>query len=71
MPTYQQILVALPKCDKTELCNIVRRYANVVLENGGVLRGVDNHGLRMLPERSKRYVPPSIIFIVHQLIYFD
>ncbi len=54
MPLYQHILVTLPKYPKEQLTALFRRYARVVTEHGGVLRGVENQGIRMLPERAKR-----------------
>lgn len=54
MPLYQHVLVALPKYPKEALTDLFRRYTKVVLDNGGVLRGIENHGIRMLPERARR-----------------
>lgn len=56
MPLYQQIIVALPKYEKEGLVGIFRRHSQLVLDSGGVVRGVENHGIRQLPERAKRLV---------------
>ncbi|CAM9224712.1 unnamed protein product, partial [Pylaiella littoralis] len=46
-----QIVTLRPRTNPTDLTNIFRRAAAVVLEEGGVVRSVVNHGIRVLPYR--------------------
>lgn len=55
MPLYSQLIVALPGCSKEALVTMCRRHAKLILDNGGVVRGIENHGVRPLPARAKRY----------------
>lgn len=55
MPLYSQLIVALPGCSKESLVTMCRRHAKLILDNGGVVRGIENHGVRPLPARAKRY----------------
>eukprot|EP00388_Colpodella_angusta_P032136 GDKK01025588.1.p1 GENE.GDKK01025588.1~~GDKK01025588.1.p1 ORF type:complete len:131 (+),score=23.62 GDKK01025588.1:77-469(+) len=54
MPLYQQILMMLPKAPKDKMVKILQQQAKIVLESGGNYRGVENHGIRPLPERTRR-----------------
>ncbi|CBN74627.1 conserved unknown protein [Ectocarpus siliculosus] len=51
MVFYQQIVTLRPRTNPTDLTNIFRRAAAVILEEGGVVRSVANHGVRVLPYR--------------------
>ena len=54
MPLYQQIILALPKHPKSGLVDLCKRHSKLIISNGGVLRGIENHGIRSLPEKAKR-----------------
>mmetsp|Transcript_26590 Transcript_26590/g.26840 ORF Transcript_26590/g.26840 Transcript_26590/m.26840 type:complete len:129 (+) Transcript_26590:205-591(+) len=54
MPLYQQIIVTIPSFGKEGLVSLFRRHAKAVLDNGGVVRGIEHHGVRPLPERARR-----------------
>lgn len=54
MPLYQQIILTLPKLPKEALVNIFRKHTKTVLDNKGNVRGIENHGVRALPERTRR-----------------
>ena len=54
MPLYQHIVVALPSLSKAGLVDIFKRYSNTVLSSGGVVRGIEHHGIRPLAERARR-----------------
>jgi ribosomal protein S6 len=56
MPLYQQIIITLPKVTKEALVGLFKRHSNTVLENKGNLRAIENHGIRPLPERTRRFV---------------
>lgn len=56
MVLYQQIIVALPKVPKEGLVALCRKHCKVILDSGGNVRGVENHGIRQLAERAKRFV---------------
>jgi len=54
MPLYHQVIVALPKYSKEGLVGLFKKHSRTVLENGGVVRGIEHHGIRPLPERARR-----------------
>lgn len=54
MPLYHQIIVALPKYSKEGLVALFRKHTKTILDNGGVVRGIEHHGIRPLPERARR-----------------
>jgi len=54
MPFYQQVIVTMPKYPKDLLVTLFRKHAKTVLDNGGVIRGIENHGIRPLLERATR-----------------
>jgi ribosomal protein S6 len=54
MPLYHQIIVTLPKYPKDGLVQLFKRHTKMILDNGGVVRGVEHHGIRPLPERARR-----------------
>jgi ribosomal protein S6 len=54
MPLYQQIVVALPKFPNQALVEVFKKYSGIILSNGGVIRGIENHGIRPLAEQAKR-----------------
>lgn len=56
MPLYSQLIIALPGLPKPDLVALCRNHAKLVLEFGGVVRGIENHGVRPLPASAKRFV---------------
>lgn len=54
MPLYQQLIVALPKYPAQGLVEMFKKYSNIILSSGGVIRGIENHGIRPLAEQAKR-----------------
>ena len=56
MPLYQHIVVAFPKFKRSALVELFQRMTAVVIKEGGVVRGIENHGIRPLAEKAKRYV---------------
>lgn len=59
MPLYHQILLINPAKSPTLVAEMFRRYARFVIAEGGVLRGIENHGVRVLPARTSRYTDNS------------
>jgi ribosomal protein S6 len=59
MPLYQHIILTLPKASKETLATLMKKYAEIVFAANGVIRGIENHGIRSLPERARRY---SLLF---------
>eukprot|EP01038_Epipyxis_sp_PR26KG_P009582 gene9582-12906_t len=60
MPLYQHIVLTLPKYSAEGLADAFKRYARVIMGNNGVLRGIENNGVRPLQERAKRkYATPD------------
>jgi hypothetical protein len=55
MPLYQQIIVALPRSKAPALTELFKKYTQTLTNNGGIVRGIENHGIRPLPEKAKRY----------------
>ena len=56
MPLYEQIIVTMPKAPAAGLVELFKRYTKTLISNGGNVRGIENHGIRPLPEQAKRYV---------------
>lgn len=56
MVLYQQIVYAVPKLPSSVLAIMFRRHAETVIANGGVVRMVENQGLRPLQARATKYV---------------
>jgi hypothetical protein len=54
MPHYRQIIMCLPEYKIDGLVTVFRRHAQLILERGGCVRAIENHGLRDLPERTIR-----------------
>eukprot|EP01039_Chlorochromonas_danica_P011117 gene11117-12385_t len=54
MPLYHQIILTSPKKAAPVLTDLFRKYARIVIGQGGVVRSIENHGVRALPERAKR-----------------
>jgi len=54
MPLYHQIIVTLPKYSREGLVGLFKKHTRTVLDNGGVVRGIEHHGIRPLPERARR-----------------
>lgn len=46
-----QIVTLRPRTNPSDLTAIFRRAATVILQEGGVVRSVANHGIRVLPYR--------------------
>lgn len=65
MPLYSQLIIALPGIPKPDLVALCRTHAKLVIDFGGVVRGIENHGVRPLPARAKRLVQ------IHQPISVD
>jgi ribosomal protein S6 len=53
MPTYQQIIMTIPKCSGEYLVKLMRNHAKTIMENGGNVRGIENHGIKPLAERTR------------------
>ena len=56
MPLYQHTIVLLPKYAPEKLAKVFQRHAKAVVQFGGNIRGIENHGVRCLPEKTKRCV---------------
>ena len=54
MPLYQQIIVTLPKLPKENLVQLFRKHTKLIQDHGGVVRGLENNGVRPLPEKAKK-----------------
>ena len=59
MPLYQQIIATMPKYPADKLVSLFQSHAKVILEHKGIVRGIEHHGIRPLPEQGRR----SIYFI--------
>jgi ribosomal protein S6 len=57
MPLYQHVILTLPKASKKSLAALFNRYADVVFSLNGTIRGIENHGVRNLAERTRRQYP--------------
>jgi ribosomal protein S6 len=57
MPLYQQIILCLPGYGKTGLVDLFRKHARIVQKTGGIVRAIENNGVRPLPERARRAFP--------------
>jgi len=44
----------MPQFTKTPLVSLFRRHTKAILAKGGVVRGIEHHGVRPLCERSKK-----------------
>jgi hypothetical protein len=56
MPLYQQIVVAMPKTPIPNLVDLFKRYTKTLVNSGGIVRGIENHGIRPLQEKGKRFI---------------
>ncbi len=54
MPLYHHTILLLPKAPADLLAKVFQRHAKTVTEFGGNIRGIENHGVRCLPERTRR-----------------
>jgi hypothetical protein len=54
MPLYQQLIVALPKFPNEGLVKLMQKFTKIVMDNGGVVRSIENNGVRPLAEKAKR-----------------
>jgi ribosomal protein S6 len=55
MPLYHQVILLSPSKTSVILADVFRKYARTILGKGGVVRSIENHGVRALPERTRRY----------------
>jgi hypothetical protein len=63
MPLYQQIFQVLPKFPLEGLVTMFKKHSKTILNLGGNVRGIENHGLRPLPERTRRlFFSSSYVF---------
>lgn len=46
---------------KQGLVALFRRHTEIVLQNGGIVRGIENHGVRPLQARAKRFCHINIL----------
>jgi ribosomal protein S6 len=69
MPFYQQLIVTMPKFPKEALVALFKRHSKLVIEHGGVVRGIEHHGIRPLPERATRYNNLYIIILLWRIIH--
>lgn len=51
MPFYQQIVTLKPRTNPVDITRIFRKLASNILMQGGMVRAVTNHGVRVLPYR--------------------
>ena len=54
MPHYKQVICCLPKYPPSALVGLFKRHTSKVYEVGGVVRSIDNHGLREFTEKAHR-----------------
>lgn len=54
MPLYQQIIATMPKYPPEKLVALFRTHAKIILDSGGIVRGLEHHGVRPLPEQSRK-----------------
>lgn len=57
MVFYECVLTTRNTTPYCTLTNLMKSVANKVVENGGIVRGVQNHGIRPLPHRFKARYP--------------
>mmetsp|Transcript_19453 Transcript_19453/g.27727 ORF Transcript_19453/g.27727 Transcript_19453/m.27727 type:complete len:135 (-) Transcript_19453:2358-2762(-) len=57
MVYYECVLTAKNTTSFSALTNLVKEVALKVVESGGIVRGVENHGIRTLPHRFKAKHP--------------
>eukprot|EP01035_Chromulina_nebulosa_P002593 gene2593-3516_t len=53
MPLYHHVILILPRSPINNLTLLFKKYAATVIETGGTIRSIENHGVRPLPERTK------------------
>ena len=53
MPLYHTLLTTKPAFPPSGLTRLVKDISKIVLEGGGVVRSIENHGVRPLPYRFK------------------
>ena len=70
MVLYQHILVAMPKFPVEGLVDMCKRLTKVVINAGGVVRSIENNGVRPLAERSKRYPWTFILSFLFLMFFF-
>ena len=54
MPLYQQLILANPRTAKTALVDLFKKHTNIIHRNGGIVRGIENHGVRPLGDQTKK-----------------
>mmetsp|Transcript_26055 Transcript_26055/g.38557 ORF Transcript_26055/g.38557 Transcript_26055/m.38557 type:complete len:147 (-) Transcript_26055:361-801(-) len=57
MVFYECLFTAKNTASFHQLTNLMKNVALQVVENGGIVRGVQNHGIRQLPHRFKAKYP--------------
>ena len=48
MPLYKHLVIASAKASPKELASMMWKTCNVVLENGGAIHSLENHGVQAL-----------------------
>jgi hypothetical protein len=56
MPLYQHIILAVPKALPKDLSTFFKKYSSLIMDCKGLVRGIENHGVRPLPARTRRYL---------------
>uniref|UniRef100_A0A7S2V599 30S ribosomal protein S6, chloroplastic n=1 Tax=Fibrocapsa japonica TaxID=94617 RepID=A0A7S2V599_9STRA len=60
MPLYHQFLTMKPEAASKDLLKTLKACIQVIQKNGGVVRQVENHGIRTLPYRFRsRHASPG------------
>mmetsp|Transcript_17254 Transcript_17254/g.28850 ORF Transcript_17254/g.28850 Transcript_17254/m.28850 type:complete len:151 (-) Transcript_17254:189-641(-) len=54
MPHYKQVICCLPKYPASSLVGLFKRHTTKVYEVGGVVRSIENHGVREFTEKAHR-----------------
>jgi ribosomal protein S6 len=62
MPLYNQLVMIVPKHPADQVAKCFQKYARTVLQMGGVVRTIENEGVRSLPERTQRSEKIHAIF---------
>jgi ribosomal protein S6 len=61
MPLYQQYVLCVPRRTPEKLAQTFKIYADAILKLGGVVRSVENEGIRSLPRKTQRYPSNSLL----------
>lgn len=57
MVFYECVVTTRNTADFKQLTNLVKSISHKVVENGGIVRSIQNHGIRELPHRFKAKYP--------------